>query len=376
MSTLRSALTAAAFVVCATLKPGIAFGANQNETRLDVTLTPSLFAPSNAIGDASYEIRRHRKDFSIDVEDLPVGIYNVLIGGAYVGQLTMQAVSGGTEGRLAYSSQPTAAWEFNLGLDPRGKLIQISLGTTVFLSGTIPLSQNPEAPGDNPTFNNVVETVTAVSMQDGVRARGTLHLVSGGNHASLQFELQKLETLPHLITANGVNIGYFTPLAGGIARVRFSTDPGAGDRPLDFDPVDTTFLVILNDVEILEFRTGPNSSIGGGSTPIGETVQAFNASEAAPGATGTATLRDRSTRFDFDVEVQDLPIGSYDLIVGEFKQGAIAVKTGADGTRGSISFSTDQSGNPPKPPLTFDPRGQNVQIVQGSTVFLSMTFPH
>lgn len=351
--------------------PSVTLGANQNETRLDVTLTPSLFAPSQAVGDATYEVRRYRSDFEIDVEDLDPGVYDVAVGGVDVGQMAVEMVGGGTEGVLAFSTHPTGD-TLDLGFDPRGKSIEIHLGATVFLSGTLSTEKNPEAPSDNPKFNKVVETINAVAPGIGARPRGTLKLVSGGHHASLLFKLQRLEDVPQTITANGVEVAYFTPLAHGIARVRFSTNPGKNDLPLDFDPVNTTFRIMLGDEVVLEFKTD-GRSVGGGASPIGEISASFNRTDAAPDAAGSATLGDRATRLDLEIEVEDLALGSYDVLVGGVKRGTIVVQTAPDGTKGTLLFSTENA--PGRFPLTFDPRGQTIQIARGATIYLSMTFP-
>lgn len=350
-----------------------ALAKNQNEQRLDVTLTPSLFAPSRAIGDATLEERRHRTDFEVEVEDLDPGQYDVFVAGLFVGQLTVNPVVGGTEGSLEFSSH-AATGKLPLGFDPRGKSIEVRLGATVLLSGSFPTVQNPEAPDDQPKFNKVVQTINAVYDEGAVgpRPRGTLKLVSGGRHASLLFTLQRLDRSPHVITANGIDIASFTPLAGGIARVRFSTNPGKNDLPLDFDPADTTFEVVLNGEVLLEFKTG-DKPIGGGATPIGQVEASFNRTDADDDASGIALMLDRPSRFDFDVEVENLPVGSYALLVGGNEKGQIFVSLSSDITRGLLRFSTRSA--PGKLPLTFDPRGQTIQIVKGADVFLSLTFP-
>ena len=346
---------------------------NQNETRLDVTLAPSLFAPSRAVGDATHTARRFRTDFEIEVEDLDPGFYDAFVGGQFVGQLSVVQVPGGTEGVLRFSTRPTAG-TLNLSFDPRGKAIEVRAGVTVFLSGTLSVTPNPEAPGDGASFSEYRDFVTAAAPGFGPRPRGTLRILSGRRRAWMRFELQRLADGPHTITANDVAIAQFTPFARGIARVRFSTNPRRGDLLLDFDPADTTFHVMRGGQAVLEFVTKPGT-IGGGAEPIGQAGVSFTSTGVEPGAHGSATLRERSSRFDFSVEIGDLTPGPYALRVGGATRGTIHVSLSSDATRGLLEFST-QSGQPGKLPLTFDPRGQTIQIVRGEIVFLSLTFPN
>ena len=92
-------------------------------------------------------------------------------------------------------------------------------------------------------------------------------------------------------------------------------------------------------------------------------------------ASGDARLRPREDRTDFRVEIEDLPLGTYQLHVGGIKRGDIAV-TLIDGEHeGEIEFDTDPD-DPGEVLLDFDPRGQLIEVSQGGTVDLSRTFPN
>jgi hypothetical protein len=87
-----------------------------------------------------------------------------------------------------------------------------------------------------------------------------------------------------------------------------------------------------------------------------------------PQAKGKARFRVRDDcSEDFRVEIEDLPVGDYNLLVGGVNQGTITVTDTGGETEGEIEFDTDPD-DPGELLLDFD-------IEQGGTVFLSRTFP-
>ncbi len=367
---LLAALVAAVVLAPA---PG-ARAANQNETRLDVTLTPSLFAPVQAVADATHAVRRYRTDFAINVEDLDPAFYDVYVDDVFRGQISVLQVPGGTEGRLRFSSRPAGA-ELPLNFDPRGKTISIRTGMTDFFSGTLSPIKNPEAPDDDAEFNNVRYRVIGDS-DVFPPSRGSLLVKSSRRHAMMLIECSRLPDGPLRLTANGIEVGVFTPYARGIAKLRFSTKPNPkkGYALLDFDPANTRFEIRDGDTVVLEFDT-PDEPIGGGAEPVGQTETSFNSTGAEPGAHGSASFSDHGTRFDFRVHVGGVLPGDYDLLIGGVKTTTIRVSHGPDGTSGRVSFSTLRD-DPHDLPLLFDPRGQTIRVARDDTIFLSMTFPN
>ena len=85
-------------------------------------------------------------------------------------------------------------------------------------------------------------------------------------------------------------------------------------------------------------------------------------------------MRPREDRTDFRVEIEDVPVGPYSLHVGGQTVGVIQVKTLADGSiEGELEFRNPVE--PGKILLDFDPRGQNIEVLDGSTVILETLFP-
>jgi hypothetical protein len=93
-----------------------------------------------------------------------------------------------------------------------------------------------------------------------------------------------------------------------------------------------------------------------------------------PLASGDAKLEPRADRTDFSVEIEDVPEGSYDLRVGGNTVGTIQAVMIQDGSiQGELEFRNPVE--PGKLPLDFDPRGQQIDVLDGGTVILETLFP-
>jgi len=89
-------------------------------------------------------------------------------------------------------------------------------------------------------------------------------------------------------------------------------------------------------------------------------------------AKGVAEFRERIDRMDFKVKAQNLDAGSYDVLVNGVAEGSFSVSSKG---KGEAEFRSNPEPSENKQPLTFDPRGQLVQVAQGATIFLSVVFP-
>lgn len=100
-------------------------------------------------------------------------------------------------------------------------------------------------------------------------------------------------------------------------------------------------------------------------------VKLVNTGEVAK-AKGIAEFRERVDRMEFKVKAQGLEGGSYDLLVNGAPEGTLNVSSKE---KGEAEFRSNPEAGEDEQPLTFDPRGQLVQVAQGSTIFLSVVFP-
>ena len=94
-----------------------------------------------------------------------------------------------------------------------------------------------------------------------------------------------------------------------------------------------------------------------------------------PAASGDAKLEPRADRTDFSVEIEDVPVGPYDLRIGGEVVGTIQVRQLADGSvEGELEFRDPVE--PGKLLLDFDPRGKQIDVLEGNTVVLEVLFPN
>ncbi len=89
--------------------------------------------------DARFRIREDcDRDFRVEIEDVPAGAYELFVGGENRGTITVTDTGGETEGEIEFDTEPDDPGEILLDFDPRGKIIEIEQGGTVFLSRAFP----------------------------------------------------------------------------------------------------------------------------------------------------------------------------------------------------------------------------------------------
>jgi hypothetical protein len=93
-----------------------------------------------------------------------------------------------------------------------------------------------------------------------------------------------------------------------------------------------------------------------------------------PGAKGEAEWEMNSNRVEFSVEIEDVPVGTYPLIVGGNEVGIIQAFEMHDGdVYGRIKFRDPESHGSKH--LDFEPRGQKIEVRQGNGTMLEVDFP-
>jgi hypothetical protein len=154
------------------------------------------------------------------------------------------------------------------------------------------------------------------------------------------------------------------PTNSGNVKFSFRSPANGGSVPLNFDPRGEAVEVWVNGEAQLANTLAAGSG-GGGSGKVSEESSLTNTG-AIPGASGRTRIREKRGVVDFDVEIEDVPNGSYDLFVDGVDRGDIVVSGG----EGEIEFS-DGGDDPDELPLTFDPYGALVEVKQGATVILT-----
>jgi len=93
---------------------------------------------SEAEGEAEWEMNSHRVEFSVEIEDVPVGTYPLLVGGTEVGVIdAFEMHDGDVYGHIKFRDPENHGRE-HLDFDPRGQLIEVFQGDKVILSVEFP----------------------------------------------------------------------------------------------------------------------------------------------------------------------------------------------------------------------------------------------
>jgi len=343
---------------------------SKNPVTIEVALAPVFGGTPLATGKATHIDRGKQDSFTVEVHNLPMGIYYLTVGGAKVGDIEVYSDGVETHGMIEFDTKKQFGKQ-KLYFNPLGKQIEIRTVFGTVMGGELPASLPSPDPVYSDYADNVVGQATATA---GKRPRGSLKIRSNDAYAWMHFELQRLSAGAHTLTANDVPIANFTPLSGGFARLEFETDPSGDDYPLNFDPAGVTYRVIRGDSVVLTFTTDPGT-IGGGLEPVRLITTTLAPTGEEPGAEGDAALNAKGSNLDLEVHIGSLSPGPYSLRIAGSSQGTIHIHIGSD-PFAIFDLSNYRSGIGVLP-LTVDPRGKLMEIVDDTNaVVLTRTFPN
>ncbi len=347
-------------------------------------------------GNARFEFEQDREntEFEVEVENVPVGSYNLSVEGIIRGQIQVVNTNSGTEGKIEFES-PVVAHKLLLIFDPRDKVIEVLEGNTVlFSSDFIPTSggTNPPQSSGAPPFANNLETKVFFNNTGVIAsARGEVELEQELNEVEFEVEIENVPLGSYSLFIDGVEKGIIRVInddGGQEGELEFRFPSEVGKPLLNFDPRGKLIEVRQNGNTILEVvfsvgagggTTPPPPSSGGspgaGTPPFAndiETKRFFNNTGVIASARGEVELEQEPNEVEFEVEIENVPLGNYTLFVGGIEKGIITVYNDDDGTEGEIEFSFPQEFNHPL--LDFDPRGQLIEVRQNGNTILEVLF--
>lgn len=320
------------------------------------------------------------RDFRVEVEDVPLGAYDVVVGGIPRGMLTVIDTGTGIEGQIEFDTDPNDPGEVLLDFDPVGQSIQIvQVGTgTIFFDDTFTLGGGAGG-GSACTPTETELPLLNIGPDPDAKGKARFRLRDDCDE-DFRVEIEDLPLGDYNVLVGGVSRGSITValvLGEPEGELEFDTDPNEpGEILLDFDPRGA--LIEIEQAGTIFLSRIFDDGSGGGPPP---TCSAFDQEPALvnigpdPDAKGKARYRaEVDCDADFRVEIEDLPLGDYELLVGGVNRGTITVVLVLGEPEGELEFDTDPD-QPGEVLLTFDPLGQLVEVVQGGTVFLSLAFP-
>lgn len=241
---------------------------------------------------------------------------------------------------------------------------------------------------DTPPGINITEARIGLSpARDGISGSGHADFEERPDRTEFSVEAEDLAAGSYRILVGGIDRGELV-IALGTGETEFRSPVEPGKVLLTFDPRDQLIEIHDDQGAVLtsgDGVIGPGGDDGGNDGGDGNsgTEIDFGTTQIEvelgntgvyPGASGDAKLEPREDRTDFSVEIEDVPIGSYTLRIGGNEVGMIDVVQLQDGSiEGEIEFRNPVE--PGKVLLDFDPRGQQIDVLEGSTVVLETLFP-
>jgi hypothetical protein len=207
--------------------------------------------------------------------------------------------------------------------------------------------------------------------KDGAKASTSMLRVGSDPdiEGSIRFQSAGAKTRFEVSVRDAAEGTLLTLRVGGVVRdqrstgsregVRFSFGTGAtkgGTLPLSFEPRGELIEVLDGGGVQLSATLAPGGGAGGSAAESAQLV----ATGVIPGASGHARIVEKRGVVDFEVEIEDVPNGSYDLFVATVDRGDIV----ASGGRGEIEFS-DGGDDDDELPLDFDPYGALIEVKNG-----------
>ncbi len=377
-----------------------------------------------AQGKAKYQQRADRIDFSVEIEHVPVGDYELFVAGEYQADIQVVTLANGfNEGEVEFRD-PVEPGKLLLDFNPVGALIEIKQANQLILTSQGGgQSGTPGSSHQAPPFGNS-ETELYMS-NTGVYPLGQTKVKLEQRTDRVDFEVE-IEDVPvgfYDLNVGGETQGIIevtqTP-AGVEGEIEFRNPVEAGKELLDFNPLGELITITQGSDTLftLDFPSEP-SNVGndgsdddddcnddnpsndcdddsdddnggqgsddecddnsndddcddngnGGTTPpqLVDIDVDFNNTGADSDASGSVRYETRSDRRDFKVEVEDLNAGTYQLFVG----GQSITSFNVSGAENELEFRDPVE--PGKMPLTFDPLNKLVEIKQDSTVYLFAT---
>jgi hypothetical protein len=318
-----------------------------------------------AKGHARLREKNGRREFNVEIEDVADGAYELWVDGVLRGSISVAAGRGEIEFGDDSSGLP-------LDFDPLGKLIQVFQNGSVILTGNL-LAGAPGVSVCIPAESIIVLTNLGLDAD----ASGDARLrIRDDCRRDFRVQVEDLPVGAYDLVVAGVargTIAVTNSASGTRGEIEFSSDPGeAGKLPLDFDPAGQVIEIKQGASVFLSATVGAPTT---GACTVVDTELDMTNTGADADAKGKSRIRqDAGCDRNFRVEIEKLPVGDYELAVGGLMRGTVTVALVLGEPVGHIEFDTDPD-QPGEILLTFDPRGQLVEVVQGGTLFLSVTMP-
>jgi hypothetical protein len=322
-------------------------------------------------GEARYRREDGRSKFKIEIENTPMGDYALFVAGILRGTIMVDGVG---HGEIKFDTQPSPP-KLLLDFDPRNLAIDGLRNGDMYFSGVMTAQIRRV---NKCKFSNSVHLLASTGADADASAEAEFE-TEDDCEREFKVEAEDLPVGNYDLIVDGVvrgTINVADTASGTRGELEFSSDTDeTGKLLLNFEPKDK--VVKIKQGSTVYFRDRADNAVP--VTPLCEVINnelALINSGVNGSAKGKARFRDDGDcDQDFRVEIEDLPLGTYQVYVGGLQQGDIEVSLVDGEHEGEIEFDTDPD-DPDEVLLDFDPRGQMIEVRQGGITYLSRTFPN
>lgn len=262
-----------------------------------------------------------------------------------------------------------------------------------FHSGSMPITRSTIINNLNCTgglYDELGDTIEDSELTTALRSTGVINDARG----KTKYE-QRSDRIDFSVEIEHVPVGTYELMIGGQyqgdiqvvtlsngfneGEIEFRDPVEPGKLPLDFDPRGQVVDIIKDQVIVLtsddSVGNGGGGNTSGQAPPFGnsETELYMVNSGIQPLGQAKVKLRQRPDRVDFQVELEDVPVGFYDLNVSGQMQGVIEVMQTAAGVEGELEFRNPVEAG--KELLDFNPLGELITMTQGLDTLFTLNFP-
>jgi hypothetical protein len=330
---------------------------------LMVNVGPDL----DAQGRLKFESKPGEKRFELQVEHLDAGSYLLRVAGAPVAAFDVT----GDEQSVEFQD-PVEPGKILLNFDPLGQQVDVVSADVVFLTVVMPASvtdsgvQPPKKGGDSckDVGKKKGDALQVKLMNTGVDAGAEGKAVlSQGATSTFGVAIENVPDGDYTLEVGGVAVGIATA-SGGEAHFAFSTVPGDGEVLLDFPVQGQLISVTDGSSAILSvvFPVSVQAALGNFAKEL-HAIDHVKVNLVSTGvdldARGRVDFRHKTSHDTLVVVVQDLPAGSYDIVLGaETFPGALVVASSSSKAKAVF----DSMPKPGQLLLDVNPSGMTLQV--------------
>ena len=331
----------------------------------------------DADGVANVDLRvdsNARRKFSVELEDVPDGIYQFLANSITQGNITVSSASGQSRGEIEFTSSQDDGSELPLTFEPTNSIFTVQNGAGVYFQGALVFTSGGGGSNEPPV--TIDESLASTGL-DADASGDAKYEIDNQGRRKFSVEVEDVPPGSYNLLIAGIKRGAISvQLNNGKVQgeIQFATAPDPGELPLNFDPRGQ--LLEVTNASGLFFANlfGLGGTNGASAVPLRFKLPLFNTGVVSNATASAEFKRDEKNNRSFQVEIEDVPVGDYNLLFGGVQRATLSVVSdGSGGTQGQVEFSDEPDAGELQ--LNFDPLGQLVEVTSNGATYFARTLP-